>query len=259
MKVTFIGMGVMGRPMAARLEEAGYGVLRQGRGTHTPSQVVITMLPDTPDVLGVWSTLAPKMDPGALAIDMSTVAPSAARQIAAMLPCAFLDAPVSGGEAGAIAGTLSIMAGGDPDAFTRAEPLFRAMGRTIVHAGGVGSGQTMKLVNQIVKSLNLLATVEGLRVAKAAGLDLTKTIEAVSQGAAGSWMMANLGPKMAAGDTAPGFRLRLHRKDLRLANQLVAELGLHCPGTALSDRIFSSALEQGLGEQGNQALFYVDF
>jgi 3-hydroxyisobutyrate dehydrogenase-like beta-hydroxyacid dehydrogenase len=252
-------MGLMGKPMATRLEEAGYTVLREGRGVHTPSEVVVTMLPDTPDVLSVWGALAPKMTPEALAIDMSTVAPSAAREISAILPCAFVDAPVSGGEAGAKAGTLSIMAGGSAEAFTRAEPLLRAMGNTIVHAGNVGAGQTVKLVNQIVNSLNLLATVEGLRVAKAAGLDLTKTIKAVSQGAAGSWMMANLGPKMVAGDIAPGFRLRLHCKDLRLANELIAELGLHCPGTALTDRIFSAALKQGLGEQGNQALFYVDF
>jgi 3-hydroxyisobutyrate dehydrogenase len=129
------------------------------------------------------------------------------------------------------------------------------MGKNIVYTGSNGNGQKTKLVNQIVGSLNLLAAVEGLRVAAAAGLDAEKTIRAVGGGAAGSWMITNIGPKIAAGDFAPGFSIRLHQKDLRLAKEFVEEMAMDAPGTVLSHELFTAALNAGLGEAGNQGLY----
>jgi 3-hydroxyisobutyrate dehydrogenase len=165
-----------------------------------------------------------------------------------------LDAPVSGGEPGAQAARLSIMVGGEKTVFERCLPLFQAMGNNVVYAGPSGFGQKTKLVNQIVGSLNLLAMVEGMRVAAAAGLDLKTTIQAVSGGAAGSWMWSNLAPRVAERDYRPGFMIRHHAKDLRLTVELLHELGLEASGTELCHRLFQQAMEKGLGELGNQGL-----
>jgi 3-hydroxyisobutyrate dehydrogenase len=270
----------MGAPMAANLIKAGFELAVHdcdparmrplealgARRAHSPAalagfgDVFITMLPDTPQVEAVLfgeAGLASALRPGAVVIDMSTISPRAtvdfARRLAAR-SAEMLDAPVSGGEPGAREGRLSIMIGGRREVFERCLPLFEAMGSKIVYTGPNGHGQKTKLVNQVVGSLNLLAAVEGVRLARAAGLDLDLTLEAVGGGAAGSWMWSNLGPKMAAGDYRPGFMIRLHAKDLRLASELWDELGLEAPGTRLCHELFQQALARGLGELGNQGL-----
>jgi 3-hydroxyisobutyrate dehydrogenase len=279
--VGFAGLGIMGAPMAANLLKAGFPLIVYNRTRSrcdaliqrgaagcasllelaARSDVVITMVSDTPDVESVLFqkvALAAGLRPGSVVIDMSTISPRATVEFARRLAdqsVAMLDAPVSGGESGAITGTLSIMVGGDRAVFQRCLPVLQAIGKNIVYTGTNGSGQKTKLVNQVVGSLNLLATIEGLRLASAAGLDLHQTISAVGAGAAGSWMLANLGPKIAAGDFGPGFFLRLHQKDLRLAAEFFQDLGIQGPGTELTYRLFTEAVERGMGEYGNQGLY----
>jgi 3-hydroxyisobutyrate dehydrogenase-like beta-hydroxyacid dehydrogenase len=218
------------------------------------------MVPDTPDVesvlfgeKGVWFGLKP----GSTVIDMSTISPSATVRFARRLAeqgCEMLDAPVSGGEPGAIAGTLAIMVGGKREVFEQCLPIFRTMGKTITFAGPNGFGQKTKLVNQVVGALNVLAVSEGLRLARAAGLDSQATLRSISGGAASSWMVVNLGPKIIDGDFAPGFSIKLEHKDLRLARELATELGGDYPGIELIFSLFARAVEKGLGNQGNQGL-----
>lgn len=281
MKVGFIGLGIMGRPMAINLVKAGFSlcvfdIVRERcepatalgalsgespQGVAAESDIVITMLPETPHVeavlfgpQGVWQGVRP----GTVVIDMSTISPRASRDFARRLGqkgCEMLDAPVSGGEPGAKAAALGIMAGGKREVFEQCRPLLAAMGKTIVYAGPNGSGLKMKMVNQVIGSLNLLAVVEGVRLAEAAGLELPATLEAVSSGAAASWMLTNLGPKIVSRDFAAGFSIRLNQKDLRLVTELLSELSLECPGAQLVYSLLSQALEKGLGHQGNQGLY----
>ena len=279
-KVGFAGLGIMGQPMARRLLAAGFPlavfdisparadplIAAGASGASSApelaaqSDVFITMLPDTPDVesvlfgeKGAWLGLKP----GSIVIDMSTISPSATVKFAARLAekgCEMLDAPVSGGQPGAVAGTLSIMVGGKKEVFDQCLPILQAMGKTINFFGPHGNGQKTKAVNQLVGSLNVLAMAEGVRLARAAGLDLDATVRTVAGGAAGSWMVANLGPKVIAGDFAPGFAIKLHHKDLRLVHELAAELGGEYPGLELTYSLFTAAVEKGLGGQGNQGL-----
>jgi 3-hydroxyisobutyrate dehydrogenase len=270
----------MGKPMAANLLRAGYAVSFFSRRPETiaeltnlggaparssceaaeASDAIVTMLPDTAAVEAVLfgqSGVSEAIRPGAVVIDMSTISPKATMEFAARfaaMGCGMLDAPVSGGEKGAIEGTLSIMAGGEQQAFETVRPILQAMGRSIVYTGPSGNGQKTKLVNQLVGATNLLGAVEGLRLAHAAGLDLNVTLEAVSQGAAGSWMLANLGPRILREDFAPGFSIRLQHKDLRLLHEWTSEFGSEFPAAELAYSLFSRALEIGLGEQGNQGL-----
>ena len=252
MKVGFVGLGIMGAPMAANLIGAGFALnvynrtpgkcealeRAGGKGlSGTPaklasaSEVVVTIVSDTPDVEAVLfgeNGLAEGLEPGSVVIDMSTISPTRTVEFAARLAdrqVDMLDAPVSGGDKGAIAGTLSIMVGGEQEAFNRCLPLFEAMGKNIVYTGPNGNGQKTKLVNQVVGSLNLLAMIEGLRMAEKAGLDPQRTLDAVGAGAAGSWMWTHLGPRVARRDFAPGFMIRLHQKDLRLAAEFAARPG----------------------------------
>jgi len=281
LKVGFAGLGIMGAPMAANVLKAGFPLAVYNRTREKcaslealgavacgslaelagRSDAVVTMVSDTPDVESVLfgeGGLSSGLRAGSAVIDMSTISPRATAAFAGRLKAQgvdMLDAPVSGGQSGAKAGTLSIMAGGDPEAFERCHPLLQTMGRNIVYTGPSGNGQKTKLINQVVGSLNLLATVEGIRLAAAAGLDLEKTIAAVGGGAAGSWMLSNIGPKVAHGDFSPGFFIKLHHKDLRLAMELVAETGLDAPGTELSYRLFQEAVERGLGDLGNQGIY----
>lgn len=270
----------MGAPMAANLAKAGFSIsvynrtaakcepLRKlgARVATSPaeaargSDVIITIVSDTPDVQAVLfgdNGVAAAIREGGVVIDMSTISARATTQFSERLAAQgvmLLDAPVSGGEAGAINGTLSIMAGGDRAAFDKCLPVLQAMGRNIVYTGPSGSGQKTKMVNQVVGSLNLLAVIEGLRVTKAAALDPETTLRAVGSGAAGSWMVSNIGPKIAAGDFRPGFFVRLQQKDLRLAAEMLQELGLDAPGTALMLSLFTQAVERGLGDLGNHGL-----
>jgi 3-hydroxyisobutyrate dehydrogenase len=225
------------------------------------NEVVITMISDTPDVEEVLfqqQALAPAMKPGSVFIDMSTIAPSATVRFANLLAersIAMLDAPVSGGEPGAKAGTLSIMVGGRREVFESCLPIFQAVGSNIVYMGPSGHGQMTKMVNQTVASLNLLATVEAVRVARASGLNVEDVLQVIGGGAGSSWMLTHLGPKIASGDFAPGFTIRLQDKDLQLARNFASELGVEAPGLALTSSLYRQAADQGLGELGNHGLY----
>ena len=280
MRVGVIGLGIMGAPMARNLLQAGHGVtvLSRTRARMAPLvdagaagadsaaalarqvDAVVTSLPDTPDVeqvvAGAEGILA-GAHPGLLVIDTSTIAPDVARTLAARAAAvgvALLDAPVSGGEQGAIAGTLSIMVGGARAAFTRAEPVFAAIGRQTTYMGGPGQGQMTKLVNQVVGATTLAAVAEGVLLAARAGLDPAAMVRALEGGAAASWMLSNLAPRMQRRDFAPGFMVRLQQKDLRLALAAAARLGTVLPATTVVHQLFAMVEGQGGGALGTQAL-----
>ena len=278
--IGFIGVGVMGKPMAANLLRAGYPVsivprhpdkeaslIAQGAVTITSPQelactsnVIILMLPDTNTVKQVLfgaDGIAFGIQKGSVVIDMSTISPAETIEFAEQLTavgCSMLDAPVSGGEKGAEAGALGIMVGGPREVFERCRPIFEAMGKTITYTGPSGCGQKTKLVNQLVGATNLLGAVEGLRLARAAGLDEQTTLEAVSSGAASSWMLVNLGPKVLQGDFAPGFSIRLQYKDVKLLKDWLAGMSGDFPAANLVYSLFSEAMDAGLAGQGNQGL-----
>ncbi|GIX06069.1 MAG: tartronate semialdehyde reductase [Candidatus Poribacteria bacterium] len=280
-KVGWIGLGIMGKPMVRNLLNAGYPLVVWNRSRPavdlaaswgaTPAnsakevaeqcEIVVTMVPDSPDVQQV--VLGPNgiyegIRPGSVYVDMSTISPMVTKRIAAKLAekgVQMLDAPVSGGDIGAQRGTLSIMVGGPREAFERCLPLFQILGENIVHAGEEnGLGQFVKLCNQTACGLNLLAMVESIALGAKAGLDLEKMLAAITKGAAGSWMLSNLGPKVIAGDWEPGFMVKLQQKDLRLVLEAAASLGLPLPGTALVHQLFRVVEAAGLGEKGTQAL-----
>lgn len=279
-KAGFVGLGIMGQGMAANLLKAGFpltiwnrtaakmdGLVEQGaKAAANPgevaasSDIVIICVSDTPDVeaviLGDDGILA-QAKPGSVVIDCSTISPIVTRELNQKLAekdVAMLDAPISGGSEGAVNGTLSIMVGGDAATFKRALPVFEAMGKTITHVGGAGAGQTVKLVNQILVVGNMLAVSEALLLAQAGEVDLQKTLEAVSAGAAGSWMLSNRGPQVIRRDWQPGFTIDLQQKDVRLILDAAAQLGVPVPGTALIHQMYSTLQQQGLGSDGNHAL-----
>jgi len=280
MKLGFAGMGIMGSPMSQNLLKAGHEVTVWNRTApkREPSraagaqvaaglpelarsgEVMFLCVSDTPDVERVIfgeSGLAEDLRPGQVVVDMSTISPQATEEFAARLEAMgvdMLDAPVSGGQAGAIAGTLAIMCGGKEEVFERVKPALEAMGKNIVYCGPHGNGQRVKAVNQVICALNILAVSEGLLFAKRMGLDVGTAHQVVSSGAAGSWMLSNLGPKMIAGDWAPGFMIRLQAKDLRIALGAMEATGGLLDGTALTARLFGEAAERGLGDEGTQAL-----
>jgi 2-hydroxy-3-oxopropionate reductase len=281
--VGFIGLGVMGRSMALNLVDAGHrlrvhDVRREavadlaGRGAEAASSIaeaaagadiVILMLPDTPQVeevvLGSGGLLE-NPPPGKLVVDMSTIAPTAARRFAeamAGIGVAMLDAPVSGGPQGAEKGTLSIMVGGEFEAFERARPVLEGMGKTIVHLGPAGAGQTVKCCNQLMVGMHIQAVCEAIALGRAAGLDLEKMRDVLLGGAASSWMLQNHAPLIMAKNDAAGFRVDLQLKDLRLAGELAFELGVPLPGTALVTSLYLALRAHGEGSLGNQALFRV--
>jgi 3-hydroxyisobutyrate dehydrogenase-like beta-hydroxyacid dehydrogenase len=223
----------------------------------TGAEVVFIMVPDTPDVEATVAKIEPALEAGQLVIDMSTVSPAAERVIASRLKQAgvdYLDAPVSGGDVGARDGTLAIMVGGDQAAFERARPLFELMGKRITHIGASGAGQMTKLANQIAVAINLEAAAEAIKFAKAGGLDASRVVEAIGAGAAASWQLSNLGPKIIAGDYKPGFFIKLIRKDLRLVVDAARESGLALPGLSLMASMFNSASALGHDLDGTQAV-----
>ncbi len=289
-KLGFVGLGIMGRPMVKNLIRAGFDVTvwnrsRPGlneclavgateadgpRGVAAASDIFISMVTDSPDVESVIlgrSGGEPAHDgaieglaAGSLVIDMSTISPAVTRQIAARLTekgVTMLDAPVSGGDSGAIAGTLSIMVGGGEADVERARPVFEAMGKTITHVGPVGAGQTVKLCNQVAVAGTLLSVCEALVLAQASGVDPGRMLDAVGAGAAGSWQMSNLGPKIVARDFAPGFMVDLLQKDLRLAIEAAAAANQAMLGTALAAQLFRAVQATGGGSDGTQALVRV--
>jgi len=278
-RIGFIGLGVMGRPMALNLLKAGYPMVVWNRtrskmkplleagaeGADSPrevaekSDVVITMVTDSPDVEEV--ILGPNgvihgAHPGLIVIDMSTISPTVTRRIAQKLAekgVKMLDAPVSGGDIGAKQGTLSIMVGGPKETFEECLPIFKVLGKKITYMGPSGMGQTTKLCNQVICALNIQAVCEGLMLGATAGLDLKKLLEVVTAGAAGSWMLSNLGPKMIERDFRPGFKISHQQKDLRLVLSFASELKLPLPGTALVQQMLRSVEAEGLGDKGTQA------
>lgn len=279
-RIGFIGLGIMGKPMAKNLLNAGYPLtvwnrtrskmdelVEAGaqpaecpRDVAQRSDVVITMVADSPDVqqviLGENGVIEGVCE-GMVVVDMSTISPKVAREIAEALlrkGVAFLDAPVSGGQRGAIEGTLSIMVGGDERAFQRCLPIFQVLGKTVVHMGESGMGQTTKLANQIICVLNILAICEGLVFAAKMGLDVRKMWEVVSQGAASSWMLSNLAPRILQRDFEPGFLVRLQQKDLRLVLEAALDEQIPLPGTALVNQLFRAVEALGMAEKGTQAL-----
>ena len=219
--------------------------------------ILMMCLGDTPDVEAVAALALPRMAPGAMVIDHSTIAPGATRELAekaAQYDVRWVDAPVSGGNEGATDGTLSIMVGAAPEDFAAVLPYLEHMGRSIVHMGPVGSGQTTKLVNQVLVVVNQLAVSEALLFAEQAGLNLERTIAAVADGAAGSWMLSNRGPQMAEGYWEPGFTIDLQQKDLRLVIEAANELEVPLPGTSLVHGLYTKLQEDGRGGEGNHAL-----
>ncbi|GIK63171.1 MAG: tartronate semialdehyde reductase [Chloroflexota bacterium] len=279
-KVGFIGLGIMGRGMTRNLLKAGYEVrvwnrtasktdelVKEGAVAATSpadvaahSDIIFICVSDTPDVeeviLGEVGVIRGAKS-GSLVIDMSTISPQATQQIAERLAqkgIFMLDAPVSGGSEGAAKGTLAIMVGGEADQLERAMPYFKAMGKTITHVGGHGAGQMVKLFNQILVVINCLAVSEALLFAQAGGLDLQKAIDAVSQGAAGSWMLSNRGPQAIQRDWRPGFTIDLQQKDVRLILEAADQLGIPALGTNLIFNLYRTLQARGLGHEGNHAL-----
>jgi len=282
-KVAFIGTGIMGAPMAGHLLSGGNSLIvnsrtkskaeeliaRGARWANSPKEAasaadfVFVCVTDTPDVekviLGKDGVIE-SARAGLIVIDHSTISPSATKKMAEALKArgaAMLDAPVSGGDVGAKNATLSIMVGGDEGAFQKALPLLSQMGKTIVHCGPSGYGQLTKLVNQILVSVTLTGVAEAMAFAKKNGLDLAKTISVVSGGAAKSWQLESLGPKMVAHDFRPGFMIDLMQKDLRLVMQSGQEANCPLAASALVHQLFTAAQAHGHGRDGTQAIFAV--
>jgi len=281
-KVSVLGLGIMGWPVAANLLKAGYAVTVYNRTPEralkfietlggsralTPRQAaeasrfVITLVGDSPDVESV--ILGPQgviegCSKDSIVIDMSTISPEVTRRIAAKLEeqgIEMLDAPVSGGEKGAINAALTIMVGGKEKVFDTCRPIFEALGKTITYMGPNGSGQLTKLCNQIIGSNTLLAVCEGLIFASKAGLDLDKTLQALSGGSAQSFMLTNMTPKIIARDFRPGFFVMHEQKDLRLALETAGEIGVALPGTGLIQQLYNAiAQDPGVAREGHFAL-----
>ena len=282
-RIAFIGLGVMGQPMAGHLLAAGHqvhvhtrtkakarAIINRGAAwapspaeAASQADVVFICVTDTPDVQAVVmgdKGVADAARRGMIVVDHSTISPSATRAIArdlALRGIRFLDAPLSGGDVGARNATLSIMVGGDRDAFDKVLPLLKLMGKSISHCGPSGAGQLTKLVNQICVSVTNMAVCEALVFAKRNGLNLEKTIEAVAGGAAGSWQLANLGPRMIKHDLAPGFTIDLQQKDLNLVLQTAEESNTSLPAASLVHQLFTAAQAAGHGKDGTQALYTV--
>jgi 2-hydroxy-3-oxopropionate reductase len=284
-RVGFVGTGIMGAPMARNALKAGFAVTVSNRTparaeplakdgatvVKTPrevaarSDIVVTMVPNTPDVeaavFGADGVAAGARD-GLLLIDMSTISPAATRDFAARAaknrpPFRTLDAPVSGGEIGAIEARLSIMIGGEDGDVKRAMPLFQALGKTIVHIGDHGAGQACKLANQIAVAINNLGVAEALVFAASQGIDLEKTRQVIAGGAGSSWAMQNYAPKMLAGDFRPGFMIDLQQKDLRIVLDNAFADHISVPGAALVHELYNALQKDGGGREGNHALIKV--
>jgi len=270
-KIGFIGTGIMGLPMAQNLQKAGHDIFLSEHHDKAPAalleggavalanpkevaqeaEFIIVMVPDTPqveDVLFRENGVAEGVGANKIVIDMSSISPTATKQFAEKINATdaqYLDAPVSGGEVGAKAGSLSIMVGGSEESFARALPLFEAMGKNITRVGGNGDGQTAKVANQIIVALNIQAVAEALLFAAKNGADPAKVREALMGGFAGSKILEVHGERMIKGTFDPGFRINLHQKDLNLALAGARELGLNLPNTANAQQVFSTCAALG--------------
>jgi len=279
-KIGFIGTGIMGEPMARNLLKAGFRTTIHNRTkskagklltegalwADSPAQAVcdsdvaITCVPDTPDVRTVLlgeGGLIEGAKPGLICIDMSTISPAATKEMGKVLEAKgvkLIDAPISGGQIGAIEGKLSIMAGGSKEAFEKVRHILQTMGRTVTYCGGPGCGQMTKLVNQVMVIHTIMSIAEGFAFAEKAGLDLKTTWEVTIAGAAGSHSLKVLGQKILAGDFKPAFMVDLQLKDLRLVMEIAEQLQQPLPGTALAKELLSVLKAQGRGRDGTQAL-----
>jgi 2-hydroxy-3-oxopropionate reductase len=279
MKIGFIGLGIMGRPMAGHLVAGGHQLFvhdikpapveltsqgavacASGKEAAGHADVVITMVPDTPHVEAALfgpGGVAEGLSPGKIVVDMSSIAPLETKRFAARineLSCDYLDAPVSGGEVGAKAASLTIMVGGPQPAFERVKPLFDLMGKNITLVGGNGDGQTTKVANQIIVALNIAAVGEALVFASKAGADPAKVRQALMGGFASSRILEVHGERMIKRTFAPGFRIGLHQKDLNLALQGAKALGVALPNTANAAQLMQACAAQGWDQLDHSAL-----
>lgn len=278
--IGFIGLGIMGKPMAQNLLKAGYSLVvlnrhqkvtdelvtqgarsaERAQDVAAQSDVVITMLPDSPQVEEVLVSSGGVFEgvhKGQVVIDMSTISPVVTKQLAAQLAergVTLLDAPVSGGDKGAIAGTLSIMVGGDAEVFSRCLPIFQALGKTIVHVGESGAGQVVKACNQIVVALTIEAVSEALVLGSKAGVEPTKILQVLGGGLAANRVMELRGEGMLTHNFAPGFRIRLHHKDLGIALGAGKAYGVPLPVTALVEQMLVALEVEGRGDLDHSAL-----
>jgi 2-hydroxy-3-oxopropionate reductase len=282
-KVGFIGLGIMGKPMAKNLMEAGYDLVLYNRTLEKAeelaedgaevaanprevaenSDIVVTMLPDSPDVRNVVAGedgVVEGIQEGALLVDMSTISPVVTEELAAKLGergASMLDAPVSGGDVGAIEGTLSIMVGGSEEDFERAKPLFDVMGKTVNHVGPTGAGQVTKAANQVVVALTIEAVSEALVLGSRGGVAPEKILDVLSGGLAGNKVMEVKREKFLSHEFDPGFRSELHHKDLGIALAAGREYGVVLPVTAIVDQMLLAMKKKGWGGEDHSALLRI--
>jgi 3-hydroxyisobutyrate dehydrogenase len=288
MNVGLIGLGIMGAPMARNLLKAGFNLtvatrspgkaekfaaenspLGKAQAVSSPaevaasSEIIITMVTDSPDVVAVArgaEGIFAAAKPGSIIIDMSTISPQVTRELAEEAESKglfWLDAPVSGGEKGAIEGTLTIMIGGKAEALERARPALEAMGKRITHFGPAGNGQSAKLCNQIMTAVNLMAVCEALTFGAKAGLDLATLHQALTGGADNSWALEVLGRKMIDRDFKPAFMVKLQQKDLRLVLDAAGAGHTPLPAASLAHQLLAAVEAEGRGEDGTQSLLRV--
>ncbi len=282
-KIGFIGLGIMGKPMAGHLIDAGYDLVvhnrnrdavdelvgkgaieaHSGKEVAEQSDIVITMLPDSPDVesvaLGEGGIIEGAHD-GLIFVDMSTIAPSVTTQVGEVLAkkgVQSLDAPVSGGDIGAQNATLSIMVGGEEDTFNTVKPLFDVMGQSAILCGPLGAGQTVKACNQILVAVTIAGVSEALTMGAKAGVDPIKIVQVLSGGLARCGVLENRGERMVNGDFDPGFRIRLHYKDLNIIQKTSNDFGVPLPVTSEVFELFKTAMVKGRGELDHSGLLTV--
>ena len=282
-KIGFIGLGIMGKPMAGHLIDAGYELVvhnrnrdavdelvgkgaieaHSGKEVAEQSDIVITMLPDSPDVesvaLGEGGIIEGAHE-GLIFVDMSTIAPSVTTQVGEVLAekgVQSLDAPVSGGDIGAQNATLSIMVGGDEDTFNTVKPLFDIMGQSAILCGPLGAGQTVKACNQILVAVTIAGVSEALTMGTKAGVDPIKIVQVLSGGLARCGVLENRGERMVKGDFDPGFRIRLHYKDLNIIQKTSNDFGVPLPVTSEVFELFKTAMVKGRGELDHSGLLTI--
>jgi len=279
-KVGFIGLGIMGKPMAKNLLKAGFPIIaydlnkdavedlvkagalaaRSSKEAAGRAEVIITMLPDSPDVKEVIlgkDGVIEGIKPGSIVIDMSSINPLVSQEIEKELRkkgVEMLDAPVSGGETGAIQGTLAIMVGGEEKVFKDCVDLFNSMGKNIVRVGGIGAGGFVKLVNQIIVAMNIAAVGEAFTLGAKAGLDPQVIHQAIRGGLAGSQVLETKAPMIFGRNFKPGFKIKLHHKDLQNALSTAKDLGVPLPLSSFVQQIFLSLMTEGRGEEDHSAL-----
>ncbi|HAM1800664.1 TPA: NAD(P)-dependent oxidoreductase [Listeria monocytogenes] len=279
-KIGFVGTGVMGSSMAGHLLEAGYEVLVYTRTKtkaedllekgalwiKTPGElankvdILISMVGYPKDVEELYlgeNGFLENLAVGTVAIDMTTSSPALAKKMAEFgreKGIGVLDAPVSGGDIGAKNGTLAIMVGGSEDVFLKVKPIFDILGSSVILQGDAGAGQHTKMVNQIAIASNMIGVTEAIIYAEAAGLNPSSVLDSISGGAAGSWSLANLIPRVLKGDFSPGFFIKHFIKDMGIAISEAKQMGLELPGLTLAEKMYQTLAEQGLSEEGTQAL-----